>query len=48
MIGSTDVLHPSSVPHLQTLKVFLIYFPKCSRFSTLQSYTPNLVDLFLL
>jgi len=44
MIGPTDVLHPFPTPHLKTLQVFLIYFLKCSRFSTLQSYTPNLVD----
>jgi hypothetical protein len=26
-------LHPSPAPHFKTLKVFLIYFPKCSYFS---------------
>ena len=33
-IGPTDLLYPSPAPHLKTLNVLLIYFPKCHRFST--------------
>jgi len=44
MIGSTDVLRPSPIPHLKTLHVFLIYIPKSPRFNTLQSYTRNLIN----
>ena len=37
MIGPTELLHPSSTT-FQTFQVFLIYFPKCPCFSTIQSY----------
>ena len=37
MIGPTDLLHPYPAPHFVTFKVFLVYFPKCPIFSTLQS-----------
>jgi hypothetical protein len=40
-IGLT-VLHPSPAPHFKTFRVFLIYFPKCPSFSTIQSYAPNI------
>ena len=32
---------PSPAPHFETFKVFLIYFPQCPVFSTVQSDTPN-------
>jgi hypothetical protein len=35
MIGPTDLLHPSPVPHFKTSQVFLIYCPKCPSFSTI-------------
>jgi len=38
MIGPTDILQPIQAPHFKTLQVFLIYFPKCPIFRTLQSY----------
>jgi hypothetical protein len=31
------LLHPSPTPHFKTLKVFLIYFPKCPRFKKICS-----------
>jgi hypothetical protein len=41
MIGPTDLLHPSPAPHYKTFQVFLIYFPKCPSFSTIQCYAAN-------
>jgi hypothetical protein len=40
-IGPTELLHSSSPPHLKTLQVFLINFPKCPNFGTLQSCAPS-------
>ena len=40
-IGPSDLLHPSSAPHLKNLQVHHIYFPQYPNFSTPQSYTPN-------
>ena len=37
MMSLTD-LHDSRAPHFKTFMVFLIYFLKCSSFSTIQSY----------
>lgn len=34
---SVHLLHPSLAPHFKTFKVFLIYSPKCSSFSSIQS-----------
>jgi len=45
-IGPTDLLHPSSSPHIKSFKVFLIYFPKRHKFnpvnqsSRTRNYTP--------
>jgi len=39
--GPADILHPSLAPHFQTVQVFLIYFPKYPRFSTINSYATN-------
>jgi len=33
-IGQNDLLHPSPAPHLGTIQVFVIYFPKCPSFRT--------------
>ena len=33
----SDVSHPSPAPHFRTFPVFLIYFPKCPSFSTIQN-----------
>jgi len=41
MIGPTDLLHPSPVPHFKTFHLFLICCPKCPSFSTIQSHAPN-------
>jgi len=35
MISPTDLFHPSPAPHFRTFQVFLIYWPKCSSFSTI-------------
>jgi len=40
--GPTD-LHPFPAPHFKTMKVFLVYLPKCPIFSTMQRYAPNVV-----
>jgi len=40
--GPTD-LHPSPAPHFKTMKVFLVYLPKCPIFSTIQRCAPNVV-----
>jgi len=42
IIGPSDLPHPSAAPHLKTSQVYLIYFPKCPSFSTIQSSTPNI------
>ena len=39
-IGPTD-LFPSPAPRFKTCQVFLIYFPKCPIFNTIQFYAPN-------
>jgi hypothetical protein len=39
-----DFLRPSQAPLLKTLCVFLICFPKCSSFSTIQSCAPNVAS----
>jgi len=39
-IDPTDLRVPPA-PHFKILQVFLIYFPKCPRFSTVQSCAPN-------
>jgi len=36
-IGPTDILYPTPAPDLKTFKAFLIYFLKCSSFSTIQT-----------
>ena len=38
---SSDLLHPSPVPHFKTSQVFLIYCPKRPSFSTTYSCAPN-------
>ena len=40
-IDRIDLLHPPPGRHFNNFHVFLIYFPKCPRFSTMQSYAPN-------
>ena len=40
-IGPTDLLHPSRAPNFKTFHGFLIYFPNCQVFSTIQSYVPK-------
>jgi hypothetical protein len=40
-IGPSDLLNPSPAPHFKTFQAFLIHFPQCPNFSTLQSYAPN-------
>jgi len=40
MIGTADI-RPSKAPIFKTFQVFLIYFPKCPSFSTIQSCAPN-------
>ena len=35
------LLHPSPASHFKIFQVFLISFLKCPRFSTIQSYAPN-------
>ena len=37
-IGPADILNPPQGPHFKTFQVFLIYFPKCPSFRTIQSY----------
>ena len=34
--GPTDLLHPYPAPRLKTIKVLLIYFPKCPNLTTIQ------------
>jgi hypothetical protein len=41
MIGPTDLLHPSPASYFRNFNAFLIYFPKCPAFSTMQSYAPD-------
>jgi hypothetical protein len=41
-IDPTDLLHPSTAPHLKIVKVFFTYFPKCPSFSTIQRYVPRI------
>ena len=33
-VGPIDLLQPFPVPHFKTFQVFMIFFPKCSSFST--------------
>jgi hypothetical protein len=33
--------YPSPVPHFKSLQFFLVYFPNCPIFSTIQSHAPN-------
>jgi hypothetical protein len=40
-IGSNDLLQPLSAQHFKTFQAFLIFFPKCPIFSTIQRYGPN-------
>jgi len=41
-ISRTDLLHPPPTPYFKNFQVFLIYFPKCPCFSTIQSCAPYL------
>jgi len=40
-IGTIGLLQPYPAPHFKAFQVFLIYFPKCPSFSTIQIYVPN-------
>ena len=40
-IGPTDLVHLSPAAHFKTFQIFLIYYPKCPSFSTIQCYAPN-------
>jgi hypothetical protein len=42
--------HPSSAPNFTTSQVFIIYFLKCPRLNTIQSYDSNVAlnSLFLI
>jgi len=44
-----NYLHPSPASHFKTFQAFLIYFPNCPSFSTIQSYATNVefTSLFL-
>ena len=46
--GPIDLLHPSPAPHFKTMKVFLVYLPKCPNFSTVQRHVPNVVYHYFL
>ena len=41
MIGPTDLLNPSTAPHIQTFKLLLIQFPNCPHFNTIPSCVPQ-------
>jgi len=40
-IGPNDLLHLLSAQHFKTFQAFLICFPKCPSFSTVQRYGSN-------
>jgi hypothetical protein len=47
MISPIDLLQPSPAPHFITSQVFLIYFPNCPSFSTIQNYAPNVAFYYI-
>jgi len=42
MIGPTDLLNPSSAPHIKNFHVLLMFCPKRPSFSNIQSHARNL------
>jgi hypothetical protein len=47
-IRPNNLLHPSPVPHLKTVQVFVIYLPKCPIFNITNSIARNLVFYWFL